>query len=163
MTKSAINKRSVQDNSQPVDTFITCADDMSVFVWRHFGDRWAFSYIDVVKCFDNSLTYSRKQTDKATQNLRLTCIKSYSRQPMLVVGDSKGIIRVFQVTHDRALLLSTHELIKGLEISSKEDGIVEIFITSDEQFAIIAFESGLICCYDVKNSFNFVGHIERDA
>jgi WD40 repeat protein len=79
---------------------------------------------------------------------------------MLAVGDSKGIIRVFQVTHDRALLLATHEL---LEISSKEDSIVEIFITSDEQYAIVAFESGLICCYDVKNSFNFIGHIERDA
>jgi hypothetical protein len=36
------------------------------------------------------------------------------------------------VTNDRALLLSTHELIKGLDISSKEDAIVEIYITSDE-------------------------------
>jgi hypothetical protein len=36
------------------------------------------------------------------------------------------------MTHDRALLLSTHELIKGLDISSKEDAIVEMFITSDE-------------------------------
>jgi hypothetical protein len=82
---------------------------------------------------------------------------------MLAVGDSKGTIRVFQVTQDRALLLSTHELIKGLDISSKDDAIVELFITSDEQYAIVAFESGLICCYDVKNSYNFVGHIERDA
>ena len=134
-----------------------------MFVWRHFGDRWSFSYIDVVKCFDNSLTYSRKQADKSTSNLKLTCVKVYPRSAMLAVGDSKGIIRVFQVTHDRALLLATHELIKGLEISSKEDSIVEIFITSDEQYAIVAFESGLICCYDVKNSFNFIGHIERDA
>jgi len=51
---------------------------------------------------------------------------------MVVVGDSKGVIRVFQVTHDRAILLSTHELIKGLEISSKDVAIVEIYITSDE-------------------------------
>jgi hypothetical protein len=146
-----------------LDTFITCAEDMSVFVWRHFGDRWSFSYIDVVKCFDNALTYSRKQADKSTQNLRLTCIKVYPKQPMVMVGDSKGVVRVFQVTHDRALLLSTHELIKGVDISSKDDAIVEIFITSDECYGIIAYESGLICCYDLKNSFNFVGHIERDA
>jgi len=82
---------------------------------------------------------------------------------MLAVGDSKGVVRVFQVTHDRAHLLSTHELNKGVEVSSKEDSIVEINFLQDEQYAIIAFESGLICCYDVKNSYNLVGHIERDA
>jgi hypothetical protein len=79
VTKSGINKRSIHDSSQPVDTFITCAEDMSIFVWRHFGDRWSFSYIDVVKCFDNSLTYSRKLADKTTSNLKLTCVKVYPR------------------------------------------------------------------------------------
>lgn len=29
-------------------------------------------------------------------------------------------------------MLGTHELIKGTEINSKEDGIVDIHITSDE-------------------------------
>ena len=102
---------------------------MSVFVWRHFGDRWSFSYIDIVKCFDSALTYSRKLNDRSTQNLRLTCIRAYPRQAMLAIGDSKGMIRVFQVTHDRALLLASHELVKGVEVASKEDGIVEIHIT----------------------------------
>ena len=85
---------------------------------------------------------------------------------MLAIGDSKGLLRVFQLTHDRALLLATHELVKGPPdmVSSKEDAIVEISITSaDEQYAIVAFESGIIGCYDVKNSYNFVGNIERDA
>ena len=64
ITKSSINKKGGEANQS--DAFITCADDMSVFVWRHFGDRFSFSYIDVIKCFDNSLTYSRKQSDKTT-------------------------------------------------------------------------------------------------
>lgn len=51
---------------------------------------------------------------------------------MLSVGDSKGVIRVFQVTHDRAMLLATHELNKGLEVTSKDDAIVDIHITQDE-------------------------------
>ena len=34
------------------DCFITCSSDMGVFLWKHFGDRWQFSYIDIVKCFD---------------------------------------------------------------------------------------------------------------
>lgn len=59
--------------------------------------------------------------------------------------------------------MATHELVKGLEISSKEDSISDIHITQDEGHAVVAFESGLICCYDLKNSFNFLGHIERDA
>jgi len=29
-------------------------------------------------------------------------------------------------------MIAQHELVKGVEISSKEDAIVEIFITSDE-------------------------------
>lgn len=45
---------------------------------------------------------------------------------MLAVGDSKGVIRVFQVTHDRAHLLSTYELNKGMDVSSQEDSIVDI-------------------------------------
>ena len=60
-------------------------------------------------------------------------------------------------------MIAQHELVKGLEISSKDDAIIEIIITSDEQYAVVAFQSGLICCYDIKNSFNFIGHIERDA
>jgi hypothetical protein len=29
-------------------------------------------------------------------------------------------------------MIAQHELVKGVEISSKEDAVVEIFITSDE-------------------------------
>ncbi len=39
------------------ETFVTAAQDMAVYVWKHFGDRWSFSFIDVAKCFDSSLGY----------------------------------------------------------------------------------------------------------
>lgn len=51
---------------------------------------------------------------------------------MIVVGDNKGVVRVFQVTHDSALLLAAHELNKGIEVHSREDAINDIHITSDE-------------------------------
>lgn len=106
---------------------------MSVFLWRHFGDRWSFSYIDVVKCFDSSLTYSRKQADKSTQALRLTAIRVYPRQALVAVGDNKGVLRVFQVTQEKALLLASHELSKGTDVvAAKDDPINEIVITQDE-------------------------------
>jgi len=48
------------------DRFLTCAHDLSVFVWKHFGDRWSFSYIDIAKCFDTQLSYQRKNMEKST-------------------------------------------------------------------------------------------------
>lgn len=48
------------------DRFVTCSHDLSVFVWKHFGDRWSFSYIDIAKCFDNQLSYQRKNMEKST-------------------------------------------------------------------------------------------------
>ena len=44
-----------------------------------------------------------------------------------------------------------------------EDPIKDMHITADESYAVVAFKSGLICCYDVKNSFNLLGVIEKDA
>lgn len=40
--------------------FLTCSHDLSVHLWRHYGDRWAFSYVDVAKSFDQSLCFQRK-------------------------------------------------------------------------------------------------------
>ncbi|CDW81046.1 UNKNOWN [Stylonychia lemnae] len=146
-------------------SFVTCSQDMSIFVWKHFGDRWSFSYIDVVKgCFDQSLTYQRKLNEKSTQNLELTSIRVYPRSPLVAVGDNKGIVRIFQVTQEKALFIGSHQLVKGNEQHSlADDQIKDIYITLDELYAIISFQSGLICCYDVKNSYNLIGIIEKDA
>lgn len=94
ITKSSVNRKNLSEQHQ-AETFITSADDMSLFIWRHFGDRWQFSYIDVIKCFDNSLTYSRKLNDKSTSNLKLTSIRVYPKMPMVIVGDNKGVARIF--------------------------------------------------------------------
>lgn len=57
MMKQSKKKKNVYSDVWSVvhatnDCFVTCSHDMSIFVWKHFGDRWSFSYIDVVKCFD---------------------------------------------------------------------------------------------------------------
>lgn len=50
----------VNAQQQDHEEFVTCSSDLSVFVWRHFGDRWQFNYIDIAKCFDESLSFQRK-------------------------------------------------------------------------------------------------------
>ena len=74
---------------------MTVSHDLSIHVWRHYGDRWAFSYIDLAKCFDQSLSFQRKQCDRSTKEMKLTAVSIYPKSNNLVVGDNKGIIRVF--------------------------------------------------------------------
>ena len=100
--------------------------------------------------------------DRSTQNLKLTALCIYPKNQHIAVGDNKGVVRVFQMNGDSAINIGSWHLAKGGE-NAREEGIVEIHITQDEQFAIVAFESELICCYDLKNSYNFLGHIEKDA
>lgn len=71
---------------------------MSIFLWRHFGDRWTFSFIDVVKCFDSGLSFSRKLVERSTQALGLTALALNPRTQMLIVGDTKGVVRLFSLT-----------------------------------------------------------------
>jgi hypothetical protein len=71
-------------------------------VWNHFGDRWSFSYIDVAKCFDESLSFQRKNYDRSTRNLQLTAVQVVSRKNHLVVGDNRGTVRIFQLSVEDA-------------------------------------------------------------
>ena len=75
---------------------MTCSTDLSVFVWRHHGDRWQFNYIDVAKCFDESLSFQRKGCDRSTAELQLTAMCCYPRRRQnILIGDNKGTLRVF--------------------------------------------------------------------
>jgi hypothetical protein len=84
--------------SQSNECFISVSSDLSVFIWRHFGDRWQHSYIDVAKCFDESLSYQRKGCDRSTKELQLTSVCIYPRRRQnILVGDNKGTVRIFQL------------------------------------------------------------------
>jgi hypothetical protein len=65
---------------QSHESFATCGSDLGVFIWRHAGDRWQQTYIDVAKCFNDALTYQRKNCDKSTKELSLTAIKLFPRK-----------------------------------------------------------------------------------
>ena len=99
--------------------FVTCSHDLSIHLWRHYGDRWAFSYIDVAKSFDQALSFQRKQCDRSTQALKLTAICLYPRSNNLVVGDSKGFVRVFQLVNENAHLIATYRLPRGSEAKAQ--------------------------------------------
>ena len=95
---------------QSAECFATCSADLSVYIWRHFGDRWQAQYIDVAKCIDKSLTYQRKASDKSTAGLRLTALYILPRRQTLAVADNRGTLRVFELSSDQATLVSTHHL-----------------------------------------------------
>jgi len=98
---------------------VTCSHDLSIHIWRHYGDRWAFSYIDVAKCFDQALTFQRKQCDRSTRELKLTAICLYPKSNNIVVGDSKGFVRVFQLVNENAHLISTYRLPRSQEVRAE--------------------------------------------
>lgn len=58
--------------------------------------------------------------------------------------------------------MASHHLHTPSELKV-EDSLVSIHVTQDESFAIVGFQSGLICVYDAKNSFQFIGLVEKDA
>ena len=77
---------------------ITSSADLSVFLWKQFGDRWKFNYIDVAKCFDESLSFQRKHGDPGIKDLKLTALCTFPlRNPAnykLIVADNQGTIRL---------------------------------------------------------------------
>lgn len=81
---------------QSNESFITCSADLSVFVWRHFGDRWHYNYIDIAKSFDDSLSFQRKQCDPSTKNLQVTSVCIYPRRRQnILIGDNRGTVRIY--------------------------------------------------------------------
>ena len=36
-------------------------------------------------------------------------------------------------------------------------------MSENEQIAVVTYDSGLICVYDVKNSFNWIGNVESSS
>lgn len=95
---------------QSAECFATASSDLSVYIWRHFGDRWQCQYIDIAKCFEQSLCYQRKACDESTASLRLTTLQILPRRQNLAVADNRGNLRVFELGQDKANLLATHHL-----------------------------------------------------
>lgn len=54
--------------------------------------------------------------------------------------------------------MATFALQKG-----EKQKISHLFMSENEQIAIATYDSGLICAYDVKTSFNWIGVIENSS
>ena len=149
---------------QSSECFATCSSDLSVYVWRHFGDRWQAQYIDIAKCIDPSLTYQRKACDKSTASLRLTALQIMPRRQTLAVADNRGTLRVFEISSDQAMLVSTHHLQRSPEmLGDVSTSVQSIYFTEDEQVAVVTYDTGLISAYDVRGGFTWLGDIEREV
>jgi hypothetical protein len=45
--------------------------------------------------------------------MKLTAVSIYPKSNNLIVGDNKGIIRVFQLVNQKSHLIQTHKLVKS--------------------------------------------------
>jgi len=96
---------------------VTCSADLSVYVWRHYGDRWQSNFIDVAKCYDESLSYQRKACDKSTKTLKLTALVLFPRKSLLLVADNRNVVRVFTLGTDSASLANTYRIARSPQLS----------------------------------------------
>jgi hypothetical protein len=46
---------------------------------------------------------------------------------------------------------------------AEKERINKVFISENEQVAVVTFESGQISIYDVKSSFNWIGTVETSS
>lgn len=146
---------------------------MSVYLWRHFGDRWQYQYIDVAKCIDRSLCYQRKQSDKSTKDLQLRTVQVLPRLKQLAVADNRGTIRLFELLHEKAALRNTYHLHRPVDPllqlgggpgqPSAPGNVEAIHFTKDEQVAIVTFENCLVSAYDISAGFAYLGDLEKEV
>lgn len=91
-----------------------------------------------------------------------------------MVSDSKNYVRVFQLVSNKAHLIATHSLTRPGDLTTERslisalqgneqqnDSVKNIYITNNENVAVITYSSGLISFFDVKNSYSFLGDIEN--
>ena len=78
------------------------------------------------------------------------------RRNCIAVGDNKGTVRVFQIQQETATHIGTYQVANGEQID-------KIFISENEQVAVMSFQNGRISLYDVKSSFQKIGDIESNS
>ena len=161
--------------------FLTCSEDMSIYVWRQFGDRWTFSYIDVAKCFDSSLTYTRNAAIDYGQITvqRIGLDKDHNLGLRQSMANNLGLNKVktpFQVkltamtVHPklpyvvcgdnrgtlRVFDLATGNIINSTDLSYTANSIdmaeiVDLAYSPNGHFIAIAYASGMVNLHDTKH------------
>ena len=79
--------------------FITASHDLTLRVWKHFGDRWTSSFIDIASSIDSSLQHFGSQNMMASKphDLRITCVIGHPKLHYAMCGDNRGVIRGFNL------------------------------------------------------------------
>ena len=140
-------------------SFVTTSYDLSVNIWKHFGDRWNFSYIDIANTLDNSLLYYRAYTANVrpgykstpSQKFVITAMCLHPKLNYLLCGCSSGSLRLFH--------LGNGELLSHADISSIK--IVDVAYSPSGTYILVVHDSGLINLYDARANFTFALQIEN--
>lgn len=60
---------------------MTVSCDLTVRIWKHFGDRWTSAYIDIPSAIDSSLQHFSSQSVISTQSsaLKLQAVAAHPK------------------------------------------------------------------------------------
>ena len=131
---------------------MTVSCDLTVRIWKHFGDRWTSAYIDIPSAIDSSLQHFSSQDLTATQSssLKLQAVAAHPKQNYIVCGDDRGVLRSFS--------LDSGDLLLTRDISSFS--ITYMVFTDDGELLIVAHTTGLVNVYETATSFAFLLQLE---
>lgn len=157
---------------RPGASFVTCSQDMSVFLWQHSGDRWSFTYFDIPQLIDPALRHYRlagssespagvrgaavqksvSALDSAKKHpLSLTALAVDPRHDRFICGSNKGSIWMFDTQ------LSSLQM--HIDLSAFR--ITEIAFSPTGEFIAVCYCTGLINLYQVAPSFDFALQLEQ--
>ncbi len=132
--------------------------DLTLRIWKHFGDRWTSSYIDVASSIDSSLQhfgshnlrYSTTSDNRGggaePHELRLMAVAAHPKQNYIVCGDDRGVLRSFN--------LENGEILMTRDLSSFS--ISFMIFSDDGELLIVAHSTGLVNIYETATSFAFL-------
>ena len=87
--------------------FLTVSHDLTLRIWKHFGDRWTSSYIDIATAIDSSLQHfgSHAPAQPARPHeLHLKAVAAHPKQNYIICGDDRGVLRSFSLESGELLL-----------------------------------------------------------
>jgi len=152
-------------------TFLTCSKDMSIYYWKHSGDRWTFTFFDLPRLIDSSLRYFRLSSEKQpeikpakSQNLLTSSISTkpgfslaalaitmQGKNGILACGSNKGSIWIFD--------LFTGNLLMQRDVAAMK--IVCMQFSPTGSHLLIAYSSGLINLYRFSGDLEFELQLEE--
>jgi len=143
--------KAVKFLKQNANEFFTCSKDMSLYHFKHTGDRWTFKYLDIPRLIDASLRYYRLDQAYSKKGFSLTAIAISAKYNQVVCGTSNGSLWIFDASIGNLIL---HRNLSTFKISS-------IAFNDTETHIAISYTTGLINLYQYFGNIELVIQLEN--